>query len=161
MCLYCNNNLYDKNSIKIINFFKKQKIISDNDNIKLVYGKPLLWGINGFAVLVTDSKMIVFNNFPKVVLHNYSLSSIKNVFIENNQLNINFLDRENGMLLTLVHPHDNQINIHEILQGYKLSSWKIGFLYSISGLLGKIVPLGKMFVIFGWLKYKLYNLRDK
>lgn len=95
MCLYCNNNLNDKNSIKIINFFKKQKIISDNDNIKLVYGKPLLWGINGFAVLVTDSKMIVFNNFPKVVLHNYSLSSIKNVFIENNQLNINFLDREN------------------------------------------------------------------
>ena len=59
MCLYCNNNLNDKNSIKIINFFKKQKIISDNDNIKLVYGKPLLWGINGFAVLVTDSKMIV------------------------------------------------------------------------------------------------------
>ena len=54
--------------------------------------------------------------------------------------------------------HDNG-NIFSLLKAYKLSSWKVGFLYSRFWLLGQFFPLGKIFVNWRILKHIISKRR--
>lgn len=58
-------------------------------------------------------------------------------------------------VLTLIPKKHGGCNIFSILKDYRLSYWKVGFLYSRFRLLGKIIPLGKLFVKLKIFKYKM------
>lgn len=68
----------------------------------------------------------------------------------------NFSD---GCLRKLVCREHSNINLFGILQDYKMSYWTVGFLYSKFGLLGKVIPLGKLVVVWGLVKYRISSLK--
>lgn len=67
----------------------------------------------------------------------------------------------NGITETFIRESSITSNVYTILKDYKLSAWKIGFLYSRFYLLGKFIPLGRFLIIFGVIRYKINIIKNK
>lgn len=64
-----------------------------------------------------------------------------------------------GCLRKMVCREHSSINLFGIFKDYKMSYWKIGFLYKQFGLLGKFIPLGKLLVVWGLVKYRIISFK--